>query len=197
MSKFDIMKNMTESNNGYFFVAEAVERGISKTYAESYIKKSELKKVAKGIYISEDAWEDFLYILSKKYKSVVFSHQTALDIHGLMDCKACKTVVTVNRTYNASSLRNMGCTVYAVTPDVHEAGIITANDFWGNEVPVYDLDRTICDIIKHKDRIMFQTYQYAIKNYMNSPQKNLDNLLKYAKLLKVEETVKNYLDVLI
>lgn len=195
MNKYDIMKKMSENNNGYFFIDEAVKAGISKSYAEIYTKKNKLKKVAKGIYISDDAWEDFQYILSKKYKSLVFSHETALDIHGLSDRKSCRTTVTVNRKYNATNLRKLGCAVYTVVPELHKIGVVKANTFWGNEVNVYDIDRTICDIIKCKNDIPYQSYRFAIQEYFKVPQKNIKNLLKYAKLLKVEQTVKNYIEV--
>lgn len=38
-----------------------VEAGISKTYFMGYAKKAELERVAKGIYLSPDAWR---YLIS-------------------------------------------------------------------------------------------------------------------------------------
>jgi len=68
---------------------------------------------------------------------------------------------------------------------------------YGNTVRLYDIDRTVCDIIKHKNKIEPQTYQTAIKEYMRSPQKNLNNLMKYARSLGVDKTVRLYTEVML
>ena len=59
------------------------------------------------------------------------------------------------------------------------------------------MDRTICDIIKHKKKIALQIYQTAIKEYMRSPQKNLSNLMQYAQAVGVEKTVRMYTEVML
>lgn len=195
MSKIDVMKKLTDNNNGYFFISEALEQGISKTYIEEYLKRYEFERVAKGIYMSPDAWLDYLYIIHKKCKNVVFSHETALDIHNLLDKESNGIKLTVAQQYNATNLRKMGCTIYSVKSELLDIGRIKKNTMWGNEVFVYDMDKTICDIINHKSKVSLYDFQYAINEYFKRPDKNITNLMNYAKLLGIKEKVQIYTEV--
>ena len=197
MSKTEIMDNLIKKNNGYFLTSEAIAEGISKTYVAEYIRKNNLEKVAHGVYMVDDAWPDYLYIIRLRNKEVVFSHESALAMHGLMEREAPGIMLTVNRQYNASHLRKEGCTVYTVKPELYDMGVTEGKTIYGNTVRLYDIDRTLCDIIKHKSKIEPQTYQNAIKEYMRSPQKNINNLMKYAKALGVDKTVRLYAEVML
>ncbi len=197
MNKTQIMDSILEKNNQYFLTSQAIDNGISKTYVAEYIKKNGLVKLAHGVYSTEDAWPDLLYVIHLRNKEVVFSHESALAIHGLTAREAPGISVTVNRSYNATHLRKEGCRVYTVKPELYEMGITEGKTFYGNTVRVYDIDRTICDIIKHKKKVDIQTYQYAIKEYMKSSKKNINNLMKYANALGVENTVRLYTEVML
>lgn len=59
-----------------------IEAGISKTYFMEYAKM-ELERVAKGIYLSPDAWEDPFYLLQSRYPQIIFSHETSLYLLGM------------------------------------------------------------------------------------------------------------------
>ena len=56
MNKKEKLDNMLCEKNGVLQTADVIEAGISKTYFMEYAKKMELECVAKGIYLSPDAW---------------------------------------------------------------------------------------------------------------------------------------------
>lgn len=68
---------------------------------------------------------------------------------------------------------------------------------FGNEVRVYDIDRTICDIIKMKEKMDIQVFQTAIKEYMLNKSKNLNNLIIYSQKMNIEKKVRMYTEVLL
>lgn len=59
------------------------------------------------------------------------------------------------------------------------------------------MDRTLCDIIKNKKKMDIQVFQTAVREYMKSNRKNLPNLINYARILKIEDTVRTYTEVLL
>jgi predicted transcriptional regulator of viral defense system len=67
----------------------------------------------------------------------------------------------------------------------------------GKEVPVYDLERTICDIVRSRNKLGTETFLAAIKQYAASPKKNLNRLNDYAKQLRVANILHRYLEVLL
>lgn len=197
MTKQELMDSIVEKNNGYLTTAEAVANGISKAYLLEYAQKRKLSRIAQGVYMSEDAWQDDLYIICLRNKGTVFSHETALYLHGLMECEPLRISLTVAQKYNATHLRKRGCKVYTVTEDRFELGQTTAETGFGNIVKVYDMDRTVCDIIKNKNRMDIQIFQTAVKEYMKNSRKNLSNLINYARILSIENTVRMYTEVLL
>ena len=64
-------------------------------------------------------------------------------------------------------------------------------------VPVYDMERTICDLLRSRSRIEIQTFQGALKSYARRKDKNLRALMQYAGMFKVEKILRQYLEVLL
>ena len=197
MTKSALVERMLLENNGYLLTSQVVDAGISKTYFKEIIRKLQLEKVAKGIYISPDIWADELYIDCLVSKTIIFSHETALYLHGLMEREPAAVCVTVPRTYNATALRKKGYRVSSVTNDLLDLGKTKVKTNYGNDVRVYDMDRTVCDIIKVKEKIDIQIFHTAIKEYMKSKSKNLTHLMQYARILRIEDKVRLYTEVML
>ena len=83
MDEENILDNLLEKQNGYIRLIDAQNEGVSKYAVMEYVRKNEMEKVAPGIYISPDAWEDRLFLLQLRNRKIVFSHETALYLHNL------------------------------------------------------------------------------------------------------------------
>lgn len=197
MKKHEILDKLVNQNNGYLQTADVVTLGISKTYLQDYVKKKNMERVAHGIYMSEDAWPDNLYLLSLRNKEIIFSHETALYLFSLTDREPTQISVTICAGYNASHLRKKAIKVYTVKEDIFNLGKTTSKTVFGNTVTTYDRERSICDIIKHKDKIEIQMFSTAMNEYMRCREKNLRNLLRYASALGIEAAVRTYTEVML
>lgn len=87
--------------------------------------------------------------------------------------------------------------VYTVKKELHEIGITTMQTSFGHAVPVYDMERTICDLLRSRNNIEIQVFQDALKQYAIRKDKNLRVLMKYAALFHVENILRPYLEVLL
>ena len=76
-------------------------------------------------------------------------------------------------------------------------GIIEIESPMGQKIKVYDLEKTICDIIKFKNKIDPEIFSKALKQYTKSKEKNLNKLIYYARQLNVEEEIRKYLEVML
>ena len=70
-------------------------------------------------------------------------------------------------------------------------------DAYGNNIPIYNLERTICDIIRSRNNIEFQDFQSAIKGYVLRNDKDINLLMEYAQKLRVSKLVRLYMEVLL
>ena len=197
MTKYEEIDKLLEQNDGYLFTKDVENVGISRTYLASYVKERGLEKVSIGIYISPDTWEDELYILQLRYPKVVFSGETALYIHGLIDREYSQITVTVPPRFNRTRLLSEGVVIHQEQEVSYNTGIIEIQTNFGNTVRVYDVEKTICDLVKLRGKIEVQHYQTAIKSYMRSKDKDLSRLIKYADALKVRDKIMKYVEVMV
>ena len=192
-----ILRNLLDRNNGYLRIADAMNAGVSRTLTMQFAKNEKLKKAAHGIYVAEDAWPDPLYLLQARNTKIIFSHETALFLHGLSDREALHPVLTVKRGYNAMHLTSQGVTVHTVRAEWFEIGLTVTLTTVGNEVRVYDKERCICDIILKRKKMDIQTFQIAIKSYFVDEDKDIHRLMKYAQQMNLEEKVRQYTEVML
>jgi len=145
----------------------------------------------------EDAWPDPLYVLQLRNKKIVFSHETALFLHGLSDREAAHPVVTVERGYNAKHLTAEGVIVHTVMEKWFNIGICETETNVGNPVKVYDKERCICDIVRGRKKMDPQVFQTAMRSYFSGRDKDIPKLMKFAEELGQEEAVRQYAEVLL
>ena len=197
MGRFDILDHLVSQGNGYLLTSQVLLSGVSKPTLAEYVRKRNIERVARGVYLAADAWSDELYQLHLANSRIVYSHETALFLHGLMEREPRFTSVTVNSGYNATHLRKMGIRVHQVKADHIGFGASEVKTSFGNTVRAYDRERTICDVLRHKDAMDIQVFQHAMKEYMASPQKNLNHLMAYAKAFAMEDAVRTYTEVML
>ena len=197
MSKFEILDSLLCENNGFLKTSDAVGAGISRTYLGEYVRSRRLTRVAQGLYKSEDAWEDVLYIIQVRYPGVVFSHETALYLLDFANREPVQCTVTLKTGTNSARLTKQGIKVYKVKDVLFNEGLTQAKSPTGNNLRVYNLERTICDLFRSRRNIEIQDLQSAIKEYVLFKEKNIPLLMRYAKIFSIEKIVRQYLEVLL
>ncbi len=197
MNQFEQLNQLIKEHGGTIQTFQVLEAGISKPVFYAYVREKGLEQAAHGVYVSPDAWTDAMYLLHLRCEQAVFSHETALFFHDLTDREPIWYSVTVRTGYNPSRLQEDGIQVYTVKKALHEVGIITAKTPFGHTVPVYDMERTICDLLRSRSRMEIQVFQDALKQYVRRKDKNLRTLMQYAAMFHVEKMLRQYLEVLL
>lgn len=197
MKQFEKLESLLNEQGGMLQTSEAVKQGISKPVFYNYVKEKKLEQAAHGIYVSPDAWIDAMYLIHMRCSHGVFSHETALFFHDLTDREPSPYSITVKRGYSTTRLKADGISVYTIKQELHEIGKSTAQTPFGHTVPVYDMERTICDLLRCRSSIEMQTFQGALKMYVRRKDKDLRRLMQYAGLFRVEKILRQYLEVLL
>ena len=176
----------------------AEEHGISKYKFYKYVNENRLIKAGHGIYQSDDEWQDELLILHKRCSGAVFSHDEAFYYHNLTDREPLIHTLTTYSGYNSHRLTADGkCKVYTVKKELVDIGKTIVRDSFGNDIPMYDLERTVCDLIRSRSSIEVQDFNAVLKSYISRKDKNLNRLMEYAKLFRVHNVVRRYMEVLL
>jgi len=145
--------------------------------------------------MSQDAWEDGMFVIQVRYPKAVFSHETALYLLNLANREPTPFSVTLKTGTNTMGLSKQGIRVYKVKEELFGEGIININSPSGHMVRTYNTERTICDLFRSRRNIEIQDLQAAVKDYIRLKEKNIPLLMRYAKAFSVEKIVRQYLEV--
>ena len=197
MTQFELMDKILTDGQGSIRMAQIKDTGISKPVFYDFVSTRKLEKVGPGIYMSQDAWRDEMYLIHLRYSQAVFSHESALFFHDRSDSVPHHYTVTMRTGYNTTKPRADGIHVFTIKKELHDVGIETAKTPFGHDVPVYNAERTICDILRSRSSIEAFILQDAIKRYARSREKDLGRLMRYAPLFHVEKLVRQYMEVLL
>ena len=197
MTSYDKILKMIESNNGYITTKEIVSKEIDRMFLINMVKKGMLVRISRGYYGLPSYIEDEYYKLLSKSKNARFSMATALYLHNLSDRTPLIYNITVPYGYSGSLQKEKNVVLNFVKKEILDLGVIEMTSPFGMKIKVYDIERTICDIIKNKNKIDAEIFSKALKEYARSKNKNLTKLTKYAKTMNIENKVREYMEVLL
>ena len=76
---------IAQEHGGIIETKTAIAHGISKAMLYKLCREDKIHRVVQGQYILPDDMQDELLSISKRSKQIIFSHETALFLHGISD----------------------------------------------------------------------------------------------------------------
>ena len=181
--------------NGYLTTKDVNDNNIPRFYLTKLIKEGKIERVSRGVYIKKNELVDEFVILQSKSKNAIYSNTTALYLHGFSNRIPIKYDITINSGYNGSLQKEDNVNLFYTKRELLELGVIDYKLDSGNIIRVYDLDKTICDIIKNKKKIDAEIFNKAIREYFYSKKKNTLKLYEYAKRMNIYNKVRDAFEV--
>lgn len=194
--KEKIRKMLKSSRNGVITTKQVSDSGIYRGALKTLIEEDIVYQYGRGIYVDNSKLEDEFYLLQCKYSRGIFSHETALYLLGYSDRTPAKFTMTFPKGYNSPSIKNENIEVIRVIPENYSLGVIEIKSPSGNTIKVYNLERSLCDVLRGSVNDI-QIINPAMKKYANFKEKDINKLMKYAEQLKVKPKVLNYMEVLL
>ena len=183
---------IAREHGGIIQTKVAAQHGISKAMLYKLCKEDRIQRIVKGQYMLPDGLPDELLSISRRSENI-----TALYLHGISDRTPFEHTVTAPSGCIPSAAIKSECKVYYIKPELFELGKTVLKTPAGNIVPAYDLERTICDCVRSRNKMGTETFLAALKLYAASPRKDLNKLNTYAKKMRVSNVLRQYLEVLL
>lgn len=195
MNYIQRIREQVKISGGIITYKELKKNSIPTIYLKRMMEKGELTKVDRGIYIGSNGDYDEYFFFNNKYKVPVFSFLSALYIHNFTDIIPSEKEITVYKGYNSHCVKDNTIIHYA-TKEIYELGITEKKTMFGNIVKVYDLEKTICDLVKNRNKIDSELFSKAINRYGRYENKDLEKLYSYSKKMKIYEEMKDILNII-
>lgn len=159
------------------------------------VKEGKLQRVDRGIYCTEEVMLDEYYLLYEKNQRTIFSLPSALYLHGLTDCIPYQMEITLPSSYNSCHIRD-DVIIHKVVKKYYSLGRTMRRTMFGNEVACYDMERTICDLVRFRDKIDVEIFRKAIQLYKNHKNRDYQKLRQYAATFNISKQINELLDVI-
>lgn len=128
---------------------------------------------------------------------IIFSHESALFLNGMSEGEPDPISLTVPRGYHSKKMEECDLRVYRVSTEKFDLGLIELESPSGSIVRAYDIERTLCGLLRSQSKVDYQDLISAFKSYVQCKDKNIPYLLRYAKEFRVSNKLKPYLEVLL
>ena len=156
-----------------------------------------IEKVKRGYYHwIEDYGTSEVALINSLFPDAVFCMETALFSYKYSDRNPAEWNITVdkNTSRQRMNIDYPFIKAYRVEPALLHLGE-TDGIIEFTKVRIYDRDRTICDVLRNMSKMDKEIFNKAIQRYVNDPQKNIPNLMEYAKALRVQKKVNDLIGV--
>ena len=200
MTKNEIAKKVINDFGGIAKTSEFLAAGLYKSDIGKLVNIGILERIRHGFYqlagnldITEAEY------LSRLIPEGIVCVESALFHYSYTDFTPREWSIAVPRAVSQQKLKtavNVPFKAYYIQSDFYELGKTQAN-FDGTMLPIYDKERTICDCFKYRTKLDNELFAKAVKAYANDKEKNLSNLSKYAKKLRVYKKVTDMMEVLL
>ncbi len=167
---------MVETQHGIITSTQVTEAGIPRRCLSSLVCSGLLVRVERGVYTSPE---------------------TALYLHAMTDRTPMRYTMTFPFGYNPHNVVKRGVIAKVTSEETYRLGIMTLYSPNGNTIKVYDIERTLCDMVRTRHKTDIQVVNHAMRMYAGSQQKHVALLLDYAQRLRVKSKILTYLEILL
>lgn len=183
-------------NNGVITSNDIKQMGIDKKVIARLLVDKQIERVEKGIYILPETIGDEYF--NKTYgKNAIYSHMTALYFHNLCNRVPMIYDITVTKKYYGVLDNDPKVLLHKVDKELLNLGKMKIKSPQGQDIDVYDIERCLCDCLKDKNTIASEYIKEAFNIYFKEMKKDTFKIMKYAKKLRIEKKMHDYLEVLL
>lgn len=191
------LKSIFANHGGIMKTSELKEAGFYYKKIQKLLENGEIEQIRRGYYqyLDEDSFSD-IPTITTLFPDGVICMESALDYYGYTD----RTPAAWHLAVDYKSTRTRFYIDYPIVKphfiqsDRYKVGIVDGK-IDGKPVKVYDRERTICDLLLHRNKVDGEVFNAAIRRYINDPKKMEARLMKYAKMFHVEKKVREVLGV--
>lgn len=182
-----------------YSIQELKDLDLSYYKINKMVETRSLKKLNKNYYenlVFQGDYNDFIYSCAFIPRGVVCL-MSAASYYELTTVRLQTIDIAIFRKDKVSTLPDWPqINLYYFNKERYELGMVEINN-GVDKFHIYDLEKTIIDIISYREKIGIEETKVILTNYLTKKDKNINKLMRYAKLLGQESLLRTYLEVLL
>lgn len=193
------MQKVILNKGGIAKTADFALEGIKNYEVAAFCKEGAIERIRRGLYqLPQNVIPTDEQIIKEILPQGIICVESALFHYGYSDFSPREWSIAVPRTASRTvkRVREIKLKPYFIQKNYFNLGM-TTDDFNGVSLAIYDRERTLCDCFKYRTKLDNEIFNKAVNTYATDDKKNLANLSKYAKEMKIYTKVMNVMEVLL
>lgn len=199
LDKRELARKVILNKGGIAKTSDFVLDGIKNYEVAALCKEGVIERIRRGFYqLPQNAIVTDEQILKEMLPRGIICVESALFHYGYSDFSPHKWSVAVPRTASRTVKRVQEIPLkrYFIQKNFLNLGK-TVDNFNSISLAVYDRGRTLCDCFKYRTKLDNEIFNKAVNAYAIDNNKNLVNLSRYAKEMKLYTKVMNVMEMLL
>lgn len=149
------------------------------------IKAGEVIKLKNGFYYHvSDCHIDDYELLYMMYPKGVICLTSAWFYYELSTTIPSETHLALPRNFTPSTPEYPPVKFHFLSDKYYRSGIVQNENF-----KIYDLEKSVCDAVKFRNKVGEEITYEVLKNYMTLRSRNIEKLMKYAQIMRIEKVI--------
>ena len=181
---------MFQANSGFLKSDNIVGRTQWRTLS-NMLNDNSVSKVKRGLYRLNNFENDTSWVeVSNIVPAGVFCMFSAWFYYGLTTTIPCENHIAVTQNKKVWVPDYPPIRLYYLSDAFYQLGItqIIADN---QSIKIYDLEKSVCDAVRFRNKVGFDITIEVLKNYVRRKNKNLNRLSEYARTLRIEKIMQN------
>ena len=182
--------NLFSTNSGFLKSSSIVSRTQWRVL-HKMLEANLVSKVKRGLYCLNDYEQDTIFLeVSHIVPNGVFCSFSAWYYYDLTTIVPYENHVAVKQKKKVHLPDNPPIKLYYLSDKFYQLGITQIAD--GNQfVKIYDLEKSVCDAVRFRNKVGFDITIEVVKNYVRRKDRNFSKLAQYAQTLRIEKIMQN------
>ncbi len=191
----EILKRI-EENNGLIKASDLHETGVDFRRIQTFVEEGKLTRVKNGYYTSKILNYSEEQLITAMFEDGVLTMESGAFYYGYLKQRPAHWSIAISKNTSKSRFKLDYPIVvpFYTEPDVLERGV-TEVEVSGKKMKIYTKERLICDILKYQEKMEPRYFKEAVLSYIQDEEKNVADLMKFAKERKVLKKVQMMIGV--
>lgn len=192
----DVVLKAIDENGGIVKKEQLGKLGVDYRRIVELLNSGDIVRVKNGYYT--DKLERFSEeeLVAALFPDAKLCMESALYAYGYIDQKpyGWRLAIDKNTSKSRFKMDYPKIVPYYTEPEALDIGAATI-ELHGATFGIYDKERMICDCLKYESKMGHDDFKAAIQGYIKDEDKDISNLLEYARERKVIKKVQSFIGV--
>jgi predicted transcriptional regulator of viral defense system len=172
--------------------------GIPRAYLQRLVEAGDLERTGRGLYIipsAEVTEHHSLVEASRRVPLGVVCLLSALRFHGITTQSPFEVWIAIDANARTPRVDHPPLRVVRMAKAPRDAGV-EIHRIEGADVKIHSAPKTVVDCFKFRNKIGLDVALEALRDYWRSRKRNADALWRYAKICRVANVMRPYIEAL-